>query len=184
MKELNKTIEKIFYPPFYKKFFWRVKKFFNKIKSLFEWLPIIWRNEDWDYAYFLDLLTFKLNRMEKYFSQSYITPQNQITTKQIKEILRLLKRVREDEYVEEVKAEFNFEEKYGEHQMNFGEKDKNNCTRVIFFYVKGGQKISDELKEEADKLYREIINIADKRRKKECEKAFKIISKSFFNWWD
>ncbi len=37
----------------------------KKIKKLIEWLPIIWKDEDWDFAYLLILIKYKLSRMEK-----------------------------------------------------------------------------------------------------------------------
>jgi hypothetical protein len=183
-KELNIEFEKMFNPPFYIKIFRKIRRFVDNVNSLLHWIPIIWKNHEWDYSYLLELLVYKLDKMEVYFALEGMSTCSYISANQIAEVKRLLKRVKEDNYREEVENEFHFEEKYGELAMDFGEKDENDCRRAMFSFVKDGEKISNELKEEADKVYLEMMKIADKRRKKECEKAFKIISKAIFNWWD
>lgn len=40
-----------------------VSNFFRRIKKLIDYAPIIWRDEDWDHAFLLDLLHFKMRRM-------------------------------------------------------------------------------------------------------------------------
>lgn len=40
-----------------------IRKFTRNIKQLIKWIPIIWRDEDWDYEYFLKIAQFKLEQM-------------------------------------------------------------------------------------------------------------------------
>ena len=39
------------------------RKFTRRLKRLFKWIPIIWKDEDWDYEYFLKIAQFKLESM-------------------------------------------------------------------------------------------------------------------------
>lgn len=40
-----------------------IRKFTRRLKRLFKWTPVIWKNEDWDYEYFLIIAQFKLEQM-------------------------------------------------------------------------------------------------------------------------
>ncbi len=42
-----------------------VHKLFRFIKRLFAYLPVLWRDEDWDYLYLLRLMQFKIKRMRE-----------------------------------------------------------------------------------------------------------------------
>jgi hypothetical protein len=48
-------------------------KLFRKISKIFQYLPILWKDEEYDYWYILSLLKFKLSRTLKYFETSEIT---------------------------------------------------------------------------------------------------------------
>ena len=50
----------------------KIKIFFNKIIRLFQYIPIIWKNEDWDYYHLISLIEFKLKRMRNCLDEYYI----------------------------------------------------------------------------------------------------------------
>ena len=39
---------------------WRIKRFIRRTKNLLRWLPIIWKDEHWDYYHIYELLKHKL----------------------------------------------------------------------------------------------------------------------------
>lgn len=41
---------------------WRIKRYIRRIKNIFYWLPVIWRDEQWDYYYIYAVLKHKLTR--------------------------------------------------------------------------------------------------------------------------
>ena len=43
------------------------RQFRDGISNLIVWFPIIWKDRDWDHTFMLDILSFKLHRMNKYF---------------------------------------------------------------------------------------------------------------------
>lgn len=48
----------------------KIKNFFANVKNVFRWLPIIWKDRDYDWAYILIILQFKLkNLKERYESE-------------------------------------------------------------------------------------------------------------------
>ena len=45
--------------------FYGLRKFGRFIKRIFIWIPILWKQEDWDYAYIYPLLKQKLQELKK-----------------------------------------------------------------------------------------------------------------------
>lgn len=43
----------------------RVRNFYHFLCDLIAWLPIIWHDRDWDYAYLYRIMAFKLRRMQR-----------------------------------------------------------------------------------------------------------------------
>ena len=52
------------------------------IKNILQWSKILWNNFDWDYRFLLDIIQYKLEKMNDYFSSANIT-----TEETYKEIL-------------------------------------------------------------------------------------------------
>lgn len=49
----------------------KLSNFFLKIKKIFQYLPLLCKDEDWDFNYLLYLITFKLKRMKKAIKEGY-----------------------------------------------------------------------------------------------------------------
>jgi inorganic triphosphatase YgiF len=43
------------------------------IKNIIGWSKVLWNNFDWDHAFLLEVLEYKLSRMKKYFENGKIT---------------------------------------------------------------------------------------------------------------
>jgi hypothetical protein len=75
-------------------------KFFRFLIKWFQYAPILWRDYDWDYAYILRLLQYKLRRTrEQLWKYDYLLN----TRRQCKEIRLaelLIDRILKDEYVD------------------------------------------------------------------------------------
>lgn len=50
----------------------------QKIIKIIQYIPILWRDEDWDYEYLLALITYKLKRMKKAFIANSIVETNKL----------------------------------------------------------------------------------------------------------
>jgi hypothetical protein len=51
----------------------KIKRLLYNIKNIFEWSKILWNNFDWDGAYLLRIIEYKLSRMKRYFENGEIT---------------------------------------------------------------------------------------------------------------
>jgi len=45
---------------------WKVRDIYRSIRNLIRWLPIIWKDRDWDSHYIFEILKFKLQNQAKY----------------------------------------------------------------------------------------------------------------------
>ena len=57
---------------------YKMKIFFGKIIKIFQYLPLLWKDEDWDFQYLLDLIEFKLKRIKKCIRQNNIIVEHEI----------------------------------------------------------------------------------------------------------
>lgn len=49
---------------------YKIKRFFKKIAKIISYLPILWRDEDWDFEFLVDLVAFKVERMSNCLGSS------------------------------------------------------------------------------------------------------------------
>jgi len=73
----------------------------RSIKKLWRWIPIIYKDRDWDYWYIYELLKYKLEDMENYMRKDGIHVYNEHDADKIKTALRLLDRLQSEHYVQE-----------------------------------------------------------------------------------
>ncbi|MEI8388802.1 MAG: hypothetical protein WCG23_02845 [bacterium] len=57
------------------------------MERLFVWIPVLWRDEDWDFEYLLEIVRFKLNRMSKNIDKYSYHLHKDRDVKKIKEVL-------------------------------------------------------------------------------------------------
>ena len=93
-------------------------RWLRKTKAVIAWLPIIWKDEQFDHAYLVDIIEFKLKRMEAYWagqtSVCLMSTDEHIanTLGEIREALRIIRRIEDyDYYVEACSA---IDAKYGQ----------------------------------------------------------------------
>ena len=46
---------------------YQIKRFFRKCYNVIRWLPTIWKDEDWDDQYIVDILIKKLEHQRDFF---------------------------------------------------------------------------------------------------------------------
>ena len=45
---------------------YKIKRFFRRFYNLCRWLPVIWKDQDWDHHYIWEVLKFKLKNQAEY----------------------------------------------------------------------------------------------------------------------
>lgn len=142
------------------------------------WIPLLWKDRDYDWAFALDMLEFKLARMRKLLSECKHHSSHGKDIKQIDKALALLKRVRDDSIIHD--------EIFGEHEKKWGELEWNSkrgddgwntsCIRRKKVKTKAD---SDQEHKESRKLYKKLW-----RAEIKASKDFWMhIHKYYKNWW-
>ena len=74
------------------------KNLYRGIKNLFKWLPVIWKDRDWDHSYIFEIIEHKLKSQAKYIGKYG----NHVSAKRDAELMltcvRLMERIREGYY--------------------------------------------------------------------------------------
>lgn len=71
----------------------KIKKFFYKLKRVWDFLPIIWKGDDYDYGYSIDLFKYQLNRTADYIKDhSFIVDADDIAS-EIKTATELMDKI-------------------------------------------------------------------------------------------
>lgn len=148
-------------------------------KKLKEYRHVLKDDEDGDYAYILQLLKYKLERTRKCIVANEIITSNEIVGRQIKQVEGLLGRVLADQYNDELFKDFH--KKYGRLKLRSGKgKPGSRSVPVILYYAKETPANREQAKREASKLYKR----ADKMRVNDLNRAFDLMKKSIWRWWD
>lgn len=56
---------------------YKIKRFFEKVLRIIDYLPILWNDEDWDYEYILPILRKKIDRIGKCIKNNKIITEHE-----------------------------------------------------------------------------------------------------------
>jgi hypothetical protein len=166
-----------------------VERIYFRLAHVIAWLPAIWQDRDFDYAYLFYMLEFKFKRIRKDIASS------EVVEEQIKEMLEPLDRAifllhrinnqHENEYEEIVKLEKEHEEKYGELKMS---STPSACTeegRILTYelHCRYSKCTTEQEEEEARKESVRIHNLEEELVQKDIAEVCDIIKNKHKYWW-
>ena len=148
------------------------------IKRLWSWLPILWRDRDWDYLCLFGILRFKLKSMEEYFgSEKSIGVHANRHAKKMKICRILIDRICKDSY-----SCWNVHnKKWGDINISWKDTEDPDLCELILTRDKVLTK-EDEIQE--GKEFRRCSEHANMLLKQDLEYLFKILNKHILTWWD
>lgn len=79
--------------------FWGLFSFIHSIKNIIRWMPILYRDRDWDYYYIYSILQKKLEHVRKELVSS--TDCSDEMNKDLTLTLNLLERIKNEYYIDE-----------------------------------------------------------------------------------
>jgi hypothetical protein len=146
--------------------FYKIQQGLINIKH---WLPIIWKDREFDYEYFEIILVNKIKLMKDFYESedpcSMDAPQ---VAKQMEEVLALFKRLRKDRYVEELEP-FGFIMQ----DIKFEDTEDGLGRRAVF-------PGTEEERKERMNIYIQ----ADLNRKEDRKRAYALLAEHMEYWWD
>ncbi len=148
-------------------------------KKLRDYKKVLKDDYDWDWIFILRLLQYKLERTRKCILENNIIVEAPKVARQIREVEVLLKRVDQDCYFEEISKDFR--KRYGRLRMKFKKaKPGEKYTTLDLKYAKETPRNAAKIHAEGSRLYRR----AHKMQRNDLKKAFDLIFKNIWGWWD
>ena len=161
---------------------YKVRRFFRKCYNVIRWLPTIWKDEDWDDQYIVDILVKKLEHQRDFFlsDKTHILRAPEVA-EQIQIAIDKIRKTEDtwEHYECPVMAELDA--KWGEGVMRFTPVPDSEYHELHIDH--DGVK-TDEDKEQYSKEFREGHLRAMKQYKKDKREAYKYLADHIDFWWD
>ncbi|MFA5153071.1 MAG: hypothetical protein WC554_10960 [Clostridia bacterium] len=131
-----------------------IRNFIYSVKNIIKWIPVLWKDREWDYMFLYEIVYQKIHNMRKYHEKAnfFVGVENEI--KWMKVCEKLLRILIDSTY---------WEDEYDNKPLNIR---KMNLTDVYL------------------KLYEKNNGRTDIREEKAKRLLFKILSWRVEYWWD
>lgn len=154
---------------------------YQQIRNLFKWIPIIWKQYDFDYCYSIEVFKFQLKKQAEFLeSDKARTLSSKDNAKRIRMVIRLMDKVYNEDYAHEYLDKMKAI--YGEDILDFEFiKTGNGYSTLNFKYelTKTEEEIN-EINEVKDRLFNESNN----KQKRAHKLLWKLIEHNIQHWWD
>jgi hypothetical protein len=81
---------------------YKIKQFFKRIRNLYRWFPVIWKDQDWDDFYIFEILKFKLKNQAEYIGYHDRHVSAKRDAEKMMLCVRLIDKVQNEEYLMEL----------------------------------------------------------------------------------
>lgn len=158
-----------------------IRDFRIGISNLWKWLPIIWKDKDWDKHYIMEILIFKMKKNRDYMV-NYGHVENKRAIATMTECIDLLEKVHNEWD--------NYEEhSHDEHEKKWGKSEYYTvpCEDRPGSYLLKDRREDRMKPEEIEQMKKEFIlasKIAALKRQKDFKVALEIFLEEFDGWWD
>jgi hypothetical protein len=148
-------------------------------RKIREYRQVLKSDEDWDWAYILLLLKYKLERTRKCIVSNDIIVGAKRVGRQIAEVERLLDRVAADRYYEEISKDFR--KRYGRLRIQKSKHQTDGkSSQIKMLFTRETPRNTKRVRREFVRLHRK----AEAMQRAELRRAFNLMSKDIFGWWD
>lgn len=106
-----------------------MRRFIQRIKNLFRWLPTIWNDQDWDDYYIWEILKIKLKHQAEYIRKHDRYTMAQYDANKMKLCVRLIEKIQSEEYDSEYID-------YYETDIEWVPSDTPGCVEAVFHEVR------------------------------------------------
>ena len=148
-------------------------------KKVREYAKVLKEDYDWDWAFIIKLLQYKLKRTRLCIESNNIVASSKKIAKQIKQVEDLFESVLDDKYYEQIGK--GFIKRHGRGRFVFTKEDRDSRLRGMTVKYRG------ETHRNRDKIRRESIRLhrkADRALERDLGRAFSLMAKNIRGWWD
>jgi len=156
---------------------WPLRRLYHQICRSLAWARLGWNNYDWDHAYLLDVMVFKMKRMQKaIFEEGHHIPEK-APIQSLKLCIKLGEKLRKDDYFYH----------HGLHNAKWGdlefiEKVDEKTGRK--YTGMGRPGVPKEKEEEERAEFLEACRKDDSIKVRDTRWFFGIMAKYQESWWD
>lgn len=152
--------------------------FLEFLERLWAYVPILYKDQDWDQHYLLALLEFKIRRMAKAHEEDKYHANAHIYARQLRVCAELLKRMQKFDYAEKLRDEHD--QKWGELEMSFDPPDDHGFSLC---HITRKKRVTEEDHKKERKESRAIDEYEEKMYKEDAREFCRIFLKHHRNWW-
>lgn len=172
------------------------KEFKRGIKKIWYWLPIIWKDRDWDGHYIFEVLKHKLKAQAKYIGDRDFHTRAQQDARNMRLCVRLIEKIQDEyyqmEYMDYAKNRhwFSPSDKEGYVQWNsdnIWEKYEEYYKKYPLIHkrvLKGEGPFTLDGRDEKEIKKVVAMNIAHINHDRARKLLFKIMEEGIEGWWD
>jgi hypothetical protein len=155
--------------------------FFSNVKRIIDYVPLLWRDRDWDHSFLMDMLEFKLTRIEKALKAGHCR-HDPHKMRDLRSMISLLKRIKASEYHDTVFKDHD--KKWGKLKLNFGVKEKLGDTYVYKSCVTRSKVKTKEDEQLEAKESRRLYSKVNKLEQEDLDLFFRLLRKRIESLWD
>jgi len=111
---------------------YKIKNFIRNIKRVLQWLPIIWKDRDWDYYHIYEMLKQKLIRTEKHIREDGLHVYHKVDADEIKKAIEMIEVVQYEYHLDKYLSEAKSWEDVG---MAKSIEDHDKARQELFQYL-------------------------------------------------
>jgi hypothetical protein len=154
-----------------------IKEFWWNITNIIRWIPILWNNFDWDYAFLLDVMEYKLQRLYDGINHY----QNHLYYKRdlfwINISINLINKIKNDYYSNEM------------HDYHITDWDilepVNEKDNLDEYFRLNNNLYNKIIKEQPNRdRFGIAVSMASEKHNKAKNLLFKILNEHIEEWWD
>jgi len=166
-----------------------IKRKIWQIKNVFRWLPIIWKQYDFDYNYSLEVFKFQLQKQAEFLeSDRAVTLCAKDKAKRIRTVIKLMEKVYEDDYSMEYVDKLK--ELYGKDVLEVSFVETGDTTFNDFsgkteklFSMRYKYETWDNV-DEIKKVKEQLIKGSHDKQMRAHKILWSLIEKDIRDWWD
>jgi hypothetical protein len=149
--------------------------FFSQVVKIFQWIPLLWRDFDYDHMFLLKIMRYKIQRMRKYQEKHSVVECPEVMIDEMKEAERLLTNLIEENY-EDSEEKALFEKKYGKITRWLDKTDNPSLLKV--------RTEPFDSNPEAKNAWWKIIEKENERYLLDRIQLFNFLQEKIWGWWD
>lgn len=145
------------------------------VENCIKWLPIVWKDRDWDDYSLYKIMEFKFNKMSRLHLEDGHSADSDKISNQLKAASELCHKLADYDYDED--AMYDFKQKYPEFELEMTFTPAENGCSIAHFNT-------DDLPFEDQELYSKHFKIAEELEKKDRHELFQLIENNITDWCD